>query len=115
MVKGGFSFLKETKNAPSDYLRKSNEAQLRKKAMFQIPEELLHGAKSGHMLWALRDQVEEEGAAHRLAEVEGGESEEKQPPPIHALRRCHPNCRSRQRTFCKTRPAWHLLQQGNSL
>ena len=64
MVKSGFSFLKETKNASSDYLRKSNEAQLRKKAMFQIPEELLDGAKSGHMPWALRDQVEEEGAAH---------------------------------------------------
>ena len=28
------------------------------------------------MLWALRDQVEEDGAAHRLSEVGGGESEE---------------------------------------
>ena len=100
---------------PLDYLRKSNKAQLRKKAMFQIPEELLDGAKSGHMLWALRDQVEEEGAAYRLAEVEGGESEEKQPPTIHAVRRCHHNCRCMPRTFCKARPAWHLLQQGNSL
>ena len=36
------------------------------------------------MPWALCDQVE--GAAHRLAEVGGGESEEKQPLPIYAVR-----------------------------
>ena len=47
--------------------------------------ELLVRAKSGHMPWALCDQVEEEGAAHRLAEVCWGESKEKQPPPIYAV------------------------------
>ena len=47
--------------------------------------ELLVRAKSGHMPWALCDQVEEEGAAHRLPEVFWGESEEKQPPPIYAV------------------------------
>ena len=64
MVKSGFSFLKETKNDPSDYLGKSNEAQLRKKGILQIPGELLEGVKSGHMPCALSDQVEEQGAAH---------------------------------------------------
>ena len=72
MVKRGLSFLKNPKNAPSDYLGASNEARLHKKGMFQIPEELLNGAESGHMPWALRDQVNEEGTAHRLAEVGGG-------------------------------------------
>ena len=71
MVGSGFSFLKNPKIAPSDYLGASNEARRHKKGMFQIPEELLDAAKSGHMPWALRDQVEEEGAVHRLAEVDG--------------------------------------------
>ena len=52
----------------------------------QTHGQFLNGAKSGHMPWALCDQVEEEGAAHRFAEVRGGESEEKQPPPIYAVR-----------------------------
>ena len=46
-------FLKKNKNATSDNLGMSNEAQLRKKGMFQIPGENLDGAKSGHMPWAL--------------------------------------------------------------
>ena len=86
MIKNRILFLKKKKNAPSDYLGTSNEARLCKKGMFKIPGELLDGAKSCHMPWALRDQVEEEGAAHRLAEVGGGENKEKQPPSIHAVR-----------------------------
>ena len=56
----------------------SNEAGLHKKRMFEITEKLL---ESGHMPWALRDQVEEEDVGHQLAEV----GEEKQAPPIHAV------------------------------
>ena len=86
----GSLFLKnKNKNAPSDNLGMSNVARLCKKGMFQIPGELLNGAKSGHMPCALPDQVEEEGAAHWFAVVGGAESEEKQPLPIHAIRRWH--------------------------
>ena len=60
LVESGFPFSK-TKNAPSDNLGASNVAQCNKKWMFQIPEELL---ESGHMLWALCDQVYKEGTAH---------------------------------------------------
>ena len=59
IFESGFPFSK-TKNAPSDNLRASNVAQC-KKWMFQIPEELL---ESGHMLWAVCDQVYKEGTAH---------------------------------------------------
>ena len=60
MFESGFPFSK-TKNAPSDNLGASNVAQCNKKWMFQIPEELL---ESGHMVWALCDQVYKEGTAH---------------------------------------------------
>ena len=60
MFESGFPFSK-TKNTPSDNLGASNVEQCNKKWMFQTPEELL---ESGHMLWALCDQVYKEGAAH---------------------------------------------------
>ena len=81
--------------------------------MFQIPEELINGAESDHMPWALC-KVDEEGAAYQLAEVGGGSF----CVEVKKTTSTYPCCSSmtaslpmQVKDFSETRPAWHFLQE----